>query len=120
MREGLEAWLEVSGIGSGPIFRRIRKGSTVSEPLSPFAVRKIVQDRCRQAGLEGDYSADSLRSGFVTEASRQNIPLGDTMALTGHASVATVMKYFRSGQNTSSRAARLLDSDALPAAKVSK
>jgi integrase len=109
----LEAWLEASGIRSGPIFRRVRKGTTIGEPLSPSAVRKIVQARCRQAGLIGDFSAHSLRSGFVTEAGRQNMSLGETMAMTGHASVATVMKYFRSGQVAGSRAARLFEAESL-------
>jgi integrase len=107
--QALDDWLAKSGIRSGRIFRRIRKGSTVGEPLSPSAVRKIVQERCLRAGLDGDYSAHSLRSGFVTEAGRQNVALGDTMAMTGHASVATVMKYFRSGQATTNQAARLFD-----------
>jgi integrase len=117
--QALEDWLANSGIRSGAIFRRIRKGSTVGEPLSPSAVRKIVQERCLQAGLEGDYSAHSLRSGFVTEAGRQNVALGDTMAMTGHASVATVMKYFRSGQATTNRAARLFDQPESPTTKDS-
>jgi integrase len=105
----LEAWLKISGIRSGPIFRRIRKGTTLGEPLSASAVRKIVKARCLQAGLVGDFSAHSLRSGFVTEAGRQNVSLGETMAMTGHASVATVMRYFRSGQVSTSRAATLFD-----------
>jgi hypothetical protein len=43
----------------------------------------IVKRRAQLAGLEGDFGAHSLRSGFVTEAGRQNIPLGATMAMTG-------------------------------------
>jgi integrase len=109
--DALEAWLRVSAIAAGPIFRRLRKGTTVGEPLTPSAVRKIVLARARAAGLEGDFSAHSLRSGFVTEAGRQNVPLGDTMAMTGHSSVTTVMRYFRAGSTSTSRAARLLESD---------
>lgn len=107
--EALEAWLKASGIRSGPIFRRVRKGSTVGEPLTPEAVRQIVKKRCALAGLDGDYSAHSLRSGFVTEAGRQTVPLGETMAMTGHSSVATVTRYFRAGSVMASRGARLLD-----------
>lgn len=107
--DALEAWLAASAIRSGPLFRRVRKGTTMGEPLTPAAVRKIVLERCRMAGLDGDFSAHSLRSGFVTEAGRQNVPLGDTMAMTGHASVSTVMRYFRSGQASTRRAARLLE-----------
>ncbi len=105
----LDAWLAASGIRQGALFRRIRRGDVIGEPLAAAAVRAIVQERCRLAGIEGDFSAHSLRSGFVTEAGRQNVPLGDAMAMTGHASVATVMGYFRAGAAPRSRAARLLE-----------
>jgi integrase len=107
----LSAWLAGSGIRSGPIFRRVRRGGVVGEPLSPSAVRDIVRRRCALAGLEGNYSAHSLRSGFVTEAGRQRMPLGDTMALTGHRSTASLVGYFRQ-EAARNAAARLLE--ALP------
>jgi integrase len=106
--QALEAWLQVSGITAGAIFRRIRKGGHLGEALSPAAVRDIVQARCALAGVEGEFSAHSLRSGFVTEAGRQNVPLGETMALTGHHSVATVMGYFRATATSSANVLRLL------------
>ncbi|EHK65428.1 site-specific integrase [Achromobacter arsenitoxydans] len=105
----LDGWLAASGIRQGPIFRRVRRGGVIGEPLAAAAVRDIVLERCELAGLDGAFSAHSLRSGFVTEAGRRNIPLGDTMAMTGHASVATVMGYFRAGSALQSPAARLLD-----------
>lgn len=107
--QALDDWLASSGIQQGPIFRRVRRGEVVGEPLAAAAVRDIVLERSRLAGLDGAYSAHSLRSGFVTEAGRRNVPLGDTMAMTGHASVATVMGYFRAGAAARSPAARLLD-----------
>ncbi len=107
--QALADWLRAAAIQEGPIFRRIRKGGHVGEPLSPAAVRDIVKQRCALAGVEGDFSAHSLRSGFVTEAGRQNVPLPDTMALTGHSSVNTVLGYFRADSALSNRAARLLD-----------
>ncbi len=106
--EALEAWLSRSSITAGPIFRRIRRGDRVAEPLSPAAVRDIVKARAAEAGLSDDFSAHSLRSGFVTEAARQSVPIGETMALTGHASVATVVGYFRTASSLGSKAARLL------------
>jgi integrase len=51
----------------------------------------------RLAGLEGDFGAHSLRSGFVTEAGRQNVPMKEAMQLTGHRSLATFLRYFQSG-----------------------
>jgi integrase len=107
--DALDAWLERSGVKSGAIFRRIRRGDNVAEPLSPAAVRDIVKSRALMAGLEEEFSAHSLRSGFITEAAHQGVPIGETMALTGHASVATVVGYFRSASAIGSKAARLLD-----------
>jgi integrase len=106
--DALDDWLARSGVKSGAIFRRIRRGDKVGEPLSPAAVRDIVKTRASLAGLEEEFSAHSLRSGFVTEAARQGVPIGETMALTGHASVATVVGYFRTASSISSKAARLL------------
>jgi hypothetical protein len=63
------------------------------------------------AGLEGDWAAHSLRSGFVTEAGRQGVPLGEVMAMTEHRSVTTVMGYFQAGSLLNSRATSLLDED---------
>ena len=74
-------------------------------------MRDIVKARATTAGLAEDFSAHSVRSGFVTEAARQNIPIGETMALTGHASVATVVGYFRTASSLDSKAARLLGDD---------
>ena len=105
----LDDWLQASEITEGAIFRRIRKGGQLGEALSPAAVRTIVKDRCALAGIEGDFSAHSLRSGFVTEAARQNVPLAETMGMTGHHSVATVLGYFRSENTLTSRAARLYE-----------
>ena len=77
--------------------------------LSAAAVRDIVKERCALAGIEGEFSAHSLRSGFVTEAGRQNMPLAETMAMTGHQSVASVVGYFRAEAALGSRIASLLD-----------
>jgi integrase len=67
-----------------------------------------VKVRCAQAGLDADFSAHSLRSGFVTEASVQGTSLADIMAMSGHASVATVLRYHRRASARSNPAARLL------------
>ena len=45
----------------------------------------------------------------MTEAGRQNVPLADTMALTGHQSIPTVMGYFRAESVILNQGARLLD-----------
>lgn len=116
----LQAWLAASGIQEGAIFRRIRKGGHLDgtgAALSPAAVRLIVLERCGQAGVEGDFSAHSLRSGFVTEAGRRNISLAQTMALTGHQSVPTVLGYFRAEAALHNPAAHLMEEDAADTSK---
>lgn len=104
----LSAWLAASKIKAGPLFRRVRRGGVVGEPLSPAAVRDIIKKRCALAGIDTNFSAHSLRSGFVTEAGRQQMSLGETMAMTGHRSTASLVGYFRH-EVARSRAARLME-----------
>lgn len=77
------AWLQASGITEGRIFRQIGGRRQLGESLSADAVADIVSKRCALAGLLGDYSAHSMRSGFVTAAGQQGAPLGEIMAVTG-------------------------------------
>lgn len=103
----LAEWLEAAGITQGAIFRRIWK-ARVGPALLPGSVATIVKRRAAMAGLEGDFGAHSLRSGFVTEAGKQGIPLPAVMAMTEHRSVASVVGYFQAGQAEDNPAARLL------------
>lgn len=68
----------------------------------------MVKRRARLADVEGDWAGHSLRSGFVTEAGRQGVPLGEVMAMTEHRSVGTAMGYFQAGTLLSSAATDLL------------
>jgi integrase len=108
----LEAWFKElfrAKITEGAIFRRVQDGR-ITEPLQDRSVYNIIRQR---AGLVdpplGKVSAHSLRSGFATESGRQNIPIGEAMALTGHRSVQTFIGYYRSGGGDASTAARLMD-----------
>jgi len=104
----LQAWLAKAGIQEGLIFRRLFKNGCIGDSLSPASVRNIVRQRAQLAGLSDDFSAHSLRSGFVTKAGNQQIPLHDTMALTGHRSVSSVLGYFRATLKNN-KAANLID-----------
>ncbi|WP_460156801.1 site-specific integrase [Pseudomonas sp. S2_H10] len=107
--QALAAWLAAAPTSSGPLFRRLYKGGKVGTTgLSGDQVARIVQRRAQLAGLEGDWAAHSLRSGFVTEAGRQGVPLGEVMAMTEHRSVSTVMGYFQAGSLLGSRASQLI------------
>jgi len=108
----LEAWLNEllrAKITEGAIFRRLHNGN-IAEPLRDQAVWSIVRSRAKLVDPPlGKLSAHSLRSGFVTESGRQNIPIGEAMALTGHRSVQTFIGYYRGGEVGNSAAARLMD-----------
>jgi integrase len=105
--KALSAWLTAARIQEGAIFRRIWT-DRVGPALLPGSVAAIVKRRAALAGLEGNFGAHSLRSGFVTEAGRQGIPLPAVMAMTEHRSVASVIGYFQAGSAEDNPAARLL------------
>jgi len=106
--EALAAWLTASGINEGALFRRLWK-RRIGPALSPAAVGEIVQRRARLAGLSGDFGGHSLRSGFVTEAGKQGVPLAAVMAMTEHRAVSSVVGYFQSGAADQNPASRLLE-----------
>lgn len=111
--EALRAWIKMLreiGVTEGPVFRRILKGGHISHDagLSDGAVREIVKRRCLLAGIEGDFSAHSLRSGFMTEAGRQGVPLREVMDFSGHRDVKTALGYIRSEELKKSKAAKLI------------
>jgi len=108
----LELWLQElfrAKVTEGKIFRRILNGQ-IHEPLKDAAVRDIIRRRAQMADQPlGKLTAHSLRSGFVTESGRQNIAVGEAMALTGHRSIQTFIGYYRSGEAATSSAARLME-----------
>ncbi|MDF8364725.1 tyrosine-type recombinase/integrase [Achromobacter anxifer] len=109
--EAMDAWLALSKVTEGPIFRRIIKGGGIGGGLHPEALRVIVKARAKLAGLGDNFAAHSLRSGFVTEAGEQQMPLAEVMALSGHAAVTSVIGYHRAGEVVKSKAGRLLDNE---------
>lgn len=111
--EALKVWLAASGITEGKIFRSVTKYQTLGSSkshLSDNDIWRIVRARLKKAGYnEKEYCAHSLRSGFVTEAGRQNKNLGDVMQMTTHRNVSTVMKYYQSGNIINNSASNLAD-----------
>jgi integrase len=62
------AWLARVGRPSGPLFRVVRGTVIEHERMHVGAVSRAVQRACAKAGLDGDYSAHSLRVGLATSA----------------------------------------------------
>jgi integrase len=111
--EALQRWLDMlfkQRITEGPIFRHIAKDRRIGEPMKGATVRDIVLRRAKLTNQSlGRLSAHSLRSGFVTEAAKQGVSLPETMALTGHRSVPTVLRYFQAGDVSTLKGARLME-----------
>ncbi len=107
----LRAWLTASAITAGPLFRAIDQWGNVSrKALTPQAVNLIVKKRAALAGLDPHrVSAHGLRSGYLTEAARQGVPLTEAMAQSQHRSVQQAARYYNDAERKMGRAARLLD-----------
>jgi len=103
----LKDWLQAAKINEGALFRRLW-GPKVGERLSTHAIASIVKRRAALAGLPGDFAGHSLRRGFVTEAGLNDIPLAQTMAMTGHRLTKSVVRYSEVGDVLSSKASDLL------------
>lgn len=104
----LQAWLDKLGRTEGPLFPRMFRGGQIGgKALTGDHVARIVQRRAGLAELDGDWSAHSLRSGFVTEGGRQGVPFSDLMAMTEHKSTTTALGYYQSGKLMESNATRL-------------
>ena len=61
--ERVRAWLEVSGLTEGALFRRVRQGEPVGERLSVVTMRYIIGKWGKAAGVCGRVSGHSLRVG---------------------------------------------------------
>ena len=72
----LERYLTAAGIVSGPIFRAIdQKGRVSPFGLHPDRIGYIIKRAAARAGFKvKNIAGHSVRSGFCTEAARQNVP----------------------------------------------
>lgn len=105
----LRAWLQVSKIKTGYIFRSLTKAHRLRGQMKTATINHIVKYRIKIAGYDPKfYTAHGLRRGFITEAGKQKCPLGDVMALSGHKSVRIAMEYYESGSVINNSASNLM------------
>lgn len=106
----LDAWLALSGIETGPIFRPVDRHSHVApERLSGEAVSLVIRERVAAAGIDPTgFSGHSLRAGFATSAAQAGVSTLKIRAQTGHASDAMLARYVRDGEMFTGNAAGAL------------
>jgi integrase len=107
---GLQEWLQVARIESGPVFRAVNMAGVVSsERLSDQVVSMIVKRAVATIGLPAEtYSGHSLRSGLVTSAARMGVDALMIQQQTGHRTLAMVSRYVRGGNRFAGNAAGVL------------
>jgi integrase len=95
----LRAWLTLSGITDGPVFREInRHGRLGTTRLHTDSVARIIKRACSLAGLDpSHYAGHSLRSGMATAAAAGNAPERAIMRQGRWKTRAMVDRYVRHG-----------------------
>ena len=96
----LQAWLDTSGVTTGPLFRPIdRQGQLLAERLRDRAVALRVKRAAELAGLDpAAFSGHSLRAGLATAAAKAGKSERAIMRQTGHRSLPMVRCYIREGE----------------------
>lgn len=91
----LRAWLEAAGIVEGLVFRGVDRHGRVNGSLTGHSVARIVKSYAEAAGLDGDFSAHSLRAGFITSAAEKGVQPARIMDHSRHKSFEVLRGYIR-------------------------
>lgn len=94
----INIWVQAAGIRDGFLLRSVDRHGRVGSRLNPNSIARILKQASARAHLPIDISSiagHSLRSGLVTEASRQGLSPLAVMEVTGHRTMAVVKRYFR-------------------------
>ncbi len=93
----IQKWVKISKINDGPLFRRFKKGSKLTDNrLTDQTVALLIKKYLEMAGINSkNYSGHSLRSGFATSAAESGAEERSIMAMTGHKSTEMVRRYIK-------------------------
>lgn len=102
----MQAWLELSGIKEGAVFRSVNRHGGIGAALSGIDVARIVKRSAEAVGLDPKlFAGHSLRAGLATTAAKAGKQAHAIMKQTGHKSVAMVNRYIRDAELFSDNAA---------------
>jgi site-specific recombinase XerD len=96
---------------SAPLFPSLDRWNNVSERgISGEALNLLIKKRAERAGIDPkEVSAHGLRSGYLTEASRQGVQIEEAMRHSRHRSVNSAARYYDNQRLEDGRAAKLAD-----------
>ena len=97
-RVSLEMWLDVRrhpGVLAEPLFIALRRNKVVDAPrrLGARDVRRILEKRGKQGGLQDHVHPHRLRHSYATHLLDMGADLREIQELLGHASLSTTQKY---------------------------
>lgn len=105
----VQAWLDLAGIGEGPVFRSMNKhGHVLEHRLSGKSVAAVVKRSLVAAGKSArHFAGHSLRAGLITQAAMAGVSERAIQEQSGHKSLAVMRRYIRDGslfrENASSK-----------------
>jgi hypothetical protein len=96
----IAAWITAADIVTGPLFRSIRKGGSVSAArLSDKSVSNIVKAHAERLGFDpATFAGHSLRAGFLTSAAARGANLFKMAAQSRHKSIDVLRGYVRDAE----------------------
>lgn len=110
----IENWQNMGNLGeTGPLLRRVDRYGVVHGGLTPHSVNAIIKALIEQVGDPRiidvkQYSAHSLRAGFVTTSDEKGTKGRQIMRQTGHKSRTMIDRYSRNEQRDRQEAGRNL------------
>ena len=96
----LVTWMAAAGIVEGPVFRPIAKGGRLLKcRLTDRSVAKIIKLHAARVGLEpSQFSAHSLRAGFITSAAARGASIFKMADQSRHKSMDVLRSYVRDAE----------------------
>jgi integrase len=106
----LITWRSQSHSESGHVFRHIKKTMITDVSIKPRQVNALIKDIAKACDLPDaeNYSGHSLRRGFATEASKNNVPFASIKRQGRWRSDGSVMGYIDEGKRFDQNAAGMM------------